>query len=57
MNEQVALYILGAVLPIIGTIIVWQQKQIQDNRRYIERLLTKCFEEDEKADPKKLPWE
>lgn len=56
MSEQLALDILKLVLPVVGGILIWQQKQIQDNRKYIEKLLDRCFEDD-KETPKKHPWE
>jgi succinylglutamate desuccinylase len=56
MSEQLALDILKIVLPVVSLIIAWQQKQIADNRRYIEKLLDRCFEDDEET-PKKHPLE
>lgn len=56
MSEQLAIDILKIVLPVVAAIIAWQQKQIQDNRKYIEKLLDRCFEDD-KTETNKKPWE
>jgi len=56
MSEQLALDILKLVLPFLGVIIAWQQKQIYDSRKYLEKLLDKCIEDDEE-NGKQLPWE
>lgn len=56
MSEQLALDILKLVLPVLISLLLWYQKQIYDARKYLEKRLDKCLDEDEKEDPK-MPWE
>ena len=56
MSEQLALDILKLVLPPICALLIWYQKQVYDQRKYLEKRLDKCLD-DKNDSPRKQPWE
>ena len=55
MSDQLALDILKVVVPVVSIYLAWMQKQINDNRRYLEKMLDECYDNLTSKDKKQQP--